>query len=248
MTPVVNTADALYFGDELVDRVYLGEERIWPGGFSPPDLTGLKVWLDASQLGLADGVAVSPWPNLGSGPSGAMVGTPAPKMSTVKLNGLSVVLFTASEGRLRMTGTGVHLSWTTAYVGRIVPAFANRLVGAIYPTGGNLPFGFHGSRWDVMYDNGWALPDVGVSAGTTWKLYSGDGVGSTSRLFSNGTLLSTATTAAGWGNTFAISGYDPTGVTETSTCEVAEVVQYDRKLSDPERVQVEDYLRAKWGL
>ena len=64
------------------------------------------------------------------------------------------------------------------------------------------------------------------------------------RFFSNGALFGTGDKpgVSGWANTFTINQY----AAQTSDSEVAEVVAYDRKLSDAERQQVEDYLRTKW--
>jgi hypothetical protein len=248
----INEADTIYLGDEVVDRVYAGTDLIWPGeptGFSPTDLTGLTIWLDASQLGLANGAAVNPWPNLADVTKPGVMepaasGTDAALQANV-LNGKSVVRFYAGHKRLRINATGITTAWTLAYVGRMV-SDPNRLIGAIYPTGGNLVVGYHGGLQDLMYDNGWTSPHVPTAWSTSWKLYSADGAPGLSRLFANGAFHSSTTTAAGFGGTFAISGYGATTAEETSTCEVAEVCFYNRKLSDVERVQVETYLQEKW--
>ena len=214
-----------------------------------PVTSGLAVWLDASALGLADGAAVSPWANLGSGPDAPIVGTPAPTLQTNELNGLPVVRFALNEGRVRMTGSGVDDTWTVAYVGRISGAVAARVVGAIYPPP-NMIIGWHGALQDVAYNTGGGFYTPGGTAATpNWKLYSADGTtGGSGRLFSDGMLYSSSNGALtdGWDGSFAISGYDATGLAETSDCEIAEVVVYDRVLTDVERQQVEDYLRAKW--
>ena len=245
----VNDADKLYLGTEEVARVYAGGALVWEpptaGPFAPDDLAGLAVWLDASQLGLADGAAVSPWPNLGSAADAPMLGTPVPKVRSSALNGLPVVRFTASEGRVRLIGTGITTTWTLVYVAHLIGPTAGRIVNAIYPTGGNMLVGWWNGNQDVMYDNGFAS-NTYVPWTTNWKLYSGDGLASNSRLFSDGTLLGSVGTAAGWGGTFGISGYDPSTTAETCDAEVAEVCLYNRKLSDDERQQVEDYLREKW--
>ena len=95
-----------------------------------------------------------------------------------------------------------------------------------------------------MYDNGFTSPNTQTAWTTDWKLYSGDGTTGLSRLFSDGVFMGSTTTAAGWGGTLNVSGY--AGTEETCDAEVAEIVMYNRKLSDVERQQVEGYLRAKW--
>jgi hypothetical protein len=76
---VINDADKLYLGTQAVDRVYAGANLVWPSGFSPTDLPGLRVWLDATQLALADGAPVSPWPDLsGKGNDGNIPSSASP--------------------------------------------------------------------------------------------------------------------------------------------------------------------------
>jgi hypothetical protein len=225
--------------------------------FSPSDLSGLAVWLDASQLGLADGADVSPWPNPGSGPDGAIVGSPAPKVNAGgSPSGLPVVRFTVSAGRLRMTGTGIDLNYTLVYVGRMAPDgySAGRIVNGAYQPA-NILFGWWNGYEDVAYAGTFLTPDARKAVTTNWHLYSADAQSLIEvthedympRLFSDGALLSGGgVMTEGWKGTFSISGYDPTAAAETCDCEVAEVVMYDRKLSDAERQQVEGYLHEKW--
>ena len=62
-----------------------------------------------------------------------------------------------------------------------------------------------------------------------------------------------ATPVNGWGGTLCISGWnndttDPAGVaSQQADCEIAELVQYNRRLSDAERATGQSYLRAKWN-
>ena len=261
----INTADALYVGGYKVDAVYAGAEKVWPpappsSDFDPSSIDGLALWFDASQLSLADGAVVDPWPNqVNTALPGTMYGdTPTqtrPKLRTHVRNGLPVVRFTVSEARLRMTGTGVTTDWTLVYVAQMRnPANFGRVVNGIYPTGGNILFGFWNGYQDVAYDSGFTIPDVKVPVTADWKMYSADGasadaphgIPSTSRLFSDGVFLGSTSTAAGFGGTLAISGYDPYSSAETCDCDVGEVVMYNRKLSDTERQTVEAYLRKKW--
>lgn len=243
----------VYRGTQPVPGLIKGAE-VWPppagepAAFEPDDLADLAVWFDASQLGLADGAAVDPWPNLGAGPDGVLKGTPAPKLRAGALNGLPVVRFITSEGRIRIvSGSGVTVDWTLIYVGRLWGATPGRVVDGIYPPA-NLLVGFWNANQDVMYDNGFAS-NTYVPWTTNWKLYSGDGHAlptQESRLFSDGVLLGSTTTGQGWNGSLALSGYGGEGAEESCDCEVAEVLLYSRKLADAERAQAEGYLREKW--
>jgi hypothetical protein len=259
---LLNTADKLYLGSSQVDAAYLGATKVFPA-FKPSAITGLAVWLDASSLSGSAGSAVDPWPNkVAGGPPGTMVGTPAPKISTNTLNGKKLVRFTVSEGRMRMTGHSVELTYTLAYVARGAPGgsyLAGRFVTAVYP-----PTNFLVGYWNGFEDVGYStsgsfwLPDNRPSVSTSWHLVSSDaGPGDTAwspRMFSNGVFLNQSTATVGnrgqdgWLGSLNISGYDAASAAETCDIEMAELILYDHQLTDPERVQVESYLRSKWGL
>jgi Concanavalin A-like lectin/glucanases superfamily len=223
-----------------------------PPPFSPANITGLRVWLDASQLTGADGAAVSPWPNLAAGgPPGTMAMSPPPKISTTKVKGQRVVRFTSNEGGMRMTSLGVRQDYTIVYIGRVMASgVIGRVVTTDYPGddgSNNWLVGFHPVGYDWFYDN------TNVSAAVTWdangylwKLYSVDSTPTQQRILVNGVVYGDRTGGAtGIAGRLNISGYQLTS-TETCDCEVAELLLYDRKLSDADRKSVEDYLRAKW--
>ena len=244
--PVLNRAAALALGPQQAEAAAAGSTKAWPP--FPTTLPGLAIWFDASQIALPDGAAVASWPNLASGgAAAAMVGSPAPKVRTNAMEGLPVVRFSANAGRLRMLqGTsGVSSTFTVVYVARMVGPNAQRVIGGIYPPW-NIMYGFWQGAQDVAYDGGgFMTPNTTTPWTTAWKLYSADAIPGTSRLFSNGVLLGTGN-SQGFGGSFAISGFDATATSETSDCEVAEVIVYDRKLSDADRQAIESYLRAKW--
>jgi hypothetical protein len=236
--------------DAITDYNALEVELVASGpSFLPTDLSGLAIWFDASQLGLADGAAVNPWPNLANAalPGTMTSGLPAVVRANA-VKGQPVVRFTVSEARMRMLGMGVNLDYTLAYVARIVGT-PGRIVTAQYPPY-NFLLGFWNGNKDVAYDQGFYSPSsTGVTVVTgEWKLYSADGNSASylPRLFSDGALLGTGGGGTGWGGTFNISGYDPSTSAESCDCEVAEVLLYNRQLSDADRQQVEAYLRGKW--
>lgn len=250
---LLNTADRIYLGNQAASAVYAGATKVWPP-WVPTNLSGLKVWLDASQIKLADGATVSPWPNLAQpgAPGNIVVDANQPFPPVLRANaknGKAAVRFTSQQGRMRMTSNGVGVNWTLAYVGRMWGASnVGRVVNGIYAPN-NILIGYWNGFEDVFYDNGFpASNDPRKPVTTNWKLYSADSIPGLDRIFINGVSTCQITTGQGFGGTLAISGYDPSSSAETCDCEVAEVCVYDRRLTGPERQQLEGYLRTKWGM
>lgn len=249
--PTLNDADTLRIGTAFVDRAFMGTTQVWPVAgeeVEPDEIAGLALWYKSDWTEWYEGQTINfAWNDVsGNGKDLALVGSPGPKFYTKPDSGGNpIIRFKASEGRFRHASTGVHLEWTLVYVGRLIGPTPGRVIDATYAPN-NLLVGFWNGYEDVMYDNGFTTPNTQTAWTTNWKLYSGDGTSGLSRLFSDGVLMGSTTTAAGWGNTFNVSGYSSSGTEETCDCEVAEIVMYNRKLSDVERQQVEEYLRVKW--
>jgi hypothetical protein len=228
----------------------LGGGQVRAPGFYPDNIPGLGLWLDATQAGITDGADVPLWGNIvNGGAPGFVVGSPNPTFRASQLNGRAVVRFLAGQGRVRVTGAGLSTPFTLAYVAHVTSAGANagRIGAGISPQ--NILFGWWSNTIDVLYDGGWAAGDPPTANATTaWKLYSFDKTGANPvRMFTNGVFLKNG--GAGTqdlSNGFALSGYDPAAANETSDCEVAEALIYNRQLSDAERQQVEGYLRGRW--
>ena len=214
--------------------------------WDPSALSGLTVWVDASQLTPGD---LPVWPNQGSGGDGIIVGTPLPVVRADALHGQPVVRFKPSEGRVRGTGMVVDGSFDVSVFvfARMVGPGVGRLFTNLYPPY-NFLVGTHTTTDEAIYDNGW-LGGTAWSLPTAWKLYEcvASNAPRVTRLFINGAERGDGIgTSLGHDNRWNLSGYDASGVEETCDCEIAEVVCYDRALTPAERVQVEEYLSAKW--
>jgi len=250
---LLNDADKIYLGATEADAVYLGATKIWPSVFDPTSIAGLTMWLDASTLSAAPGAMISAWPDIsGNGRTVNIIGTPALIISPILKNANKVVRFTLGQARVRATGLDVDKDYTLVYVARMWGSSAGRIASASYPPA-NVLFGWWNGFEGAAYAGGFLLPDTKVAQTTNWKMYSADAATLPAyrpRLFSNGVFLTgdgTVATTDGWGANFNLSGYTASTSDETCDCEVAEVVLYNRKLSDADRQQVEDYLRTKWG-
>jgi hypothetical protein len=248
---LLNTASAVRLGSAQASAAYVGATQVWPP--VPRRLPGLAVWLDASQLGLADGANVSTLPNLApGGAQGSMqTGVPMPKMKAADTpGGLPCVRFSTSEAGFRMTGTGVTTSGTLSYVARMLQTSNSpgRVVGSIYPGDSNWVLGYHTNYYDWFYDNGPGNTGKSWDAnGYLWKQYTGDWDATTGdHLWEHGNPLGAFGFGTGPADALTISGYNPTAGQETCDCEFCEIVVYNRVLTDPERQQIEGYLTNKW--
>ena len=222
-----------------------------PPPFSPDDLTGLRVWLDASTLALAHGAEVTSWPDLsGNGKNfGAVAGT-APAFQAAGQNGLGTVRFTTGKAMATATnpqtgasaGTLVTVQKSTAD-----PQTSPAAVGALVSK-----WGSHGGvdfqpYEDGLIYHGWGSTvrktvgnppatlaafrvHVMTTAAGAWR-YHLDG----------GSPFHTAAgNVVGW-----FAGVVSLGAWHGDACEV---VAYDRVLPAADLNQVGDYLAAKWGV
>jgi hypothetical protein len=250
---LLKDASKLYVGSSTATAVYAGTNKVW-SSFNPISLGGLVTWLDASQLALANGAAVSPWTDMsGNGNHGTIIGTPAPVLKTNMLNGKPVVRFTISEGRVRRAWPYPIYDWTVIYIVRLWGANVGRAFSVQYPPS-NLLVGFHSSNADTFYDNGTFLGGVSWASyitdlGRPWRMYTGDSKNTVgTRFFINGTLIGSAGGTGGFTNGWGMSGYDPTLTPETCDIDVPELLLYDHRLVDADRIAAQNYMATKWGL
>jgi Domain of unknown function (DUF4082) len=200
--------------------------------------------VDVVYQTVSTGMLVNSWPNLGSGPAASIIGTPLPTVRASALKGNQVVTFLASQGRLRIGATGIDNTFTLAVVARYAGPTHQRIVGGILPNT-NFLVGWWNGNMDTVYGAGaWWSSGIGPTDDGAWKLYSVDMTAGSGRMFKNGVYLQNG--GGGWGNTLALSGYDGADATETSDCEIAELLIYSRQLTDADRQTVEGYLRTKW--
>lgn len=218
--------------------------------WSPDSITGLDVWLDASQLGLADGATVAAWPNLGAGADPTILsGSPSLTFKAGVANGNGVVRFGANGDRVRGTTDAYH---NYAYIGitrRWGPTYG-RSFGVAIPAA-NILIGMHAVGEDCCYDNGFLT--MGNSWGDTsvvgnWRLYGYDSdAAASTRFFVYGEVMGTRDGGEGLVNAYSISGYTMDDTQETMDCDVGELLIYNPQISDADRQSVEGYLAWKWG-
>jgi hypothetical protein len=236
---VLNQADKIRYGTALVDKVYAGTNLVWPGvsGFDPSDITGLKGWYDASQLALVDGAPVNPWPDLSGtnhGLSATDGPTHAPLYKTNVLNGRPVVRFDGVDDVVRVTNVVAvpfqhffvvakfRLAVFPDYCGLLACSSIHILIGT---SGSSIFYGPFAQA--AEYRRGGA---VDASRQAPMQVWEQMGIAFDAPLAADYFLI----------------GLDRAYPPRYWDGDVAEVICYDRKLSDAEREQVEKYLHDKW--
>jgi len=227
--------------------------------FSPTDIAGLQIWLDASQIvGLNDGDAVATWTDASGNGYNATQGTASkrPIYKTSILNGQPVMRFDGVDDFLE-NATFTALNNATAASLFIVK---RQTSGAAI----RFPFLFVNSFYQFNLGGGpkyWrtsATEDANATLDwTTWtyeaQLFDGSQSGNANRLKirSNGSPVSvsyTGTIAAtlGSGTGFYVSTLD--GTLYPWNGDIAEIIGYSTVPSAGQLALLEQYLAAKYGL
>ena len=215
-----------------------------------PVKSGLVMWMDAADdttFSYSSGTTVSQWRDK-SGFNYHMVPKSSGPTRNAFLNSRKVLAFTASQ---TIGNDVIDLTSTTStvfVVSRYVTGTNQRVLTCNLDSGGgNWLLGHWGGYVNQYYAEGWVSYQV-YGNDTVWRVYMGDYSGvntDLANIYSNGTAIVTNSTAASGGlRKLGINYYS----NETSTCEVAEIVVFNRVLSTAERRLVDTYLGQKWGI
>jgi len=220
----------------------------------PTDLpvkNGLVMWMDAADdttFSYSSGTTVSQWRDK-SGFNYHMVPVSAGPTRNAFLNSRKVLACTTSQ---QIWNSSINLStsvYTIFGVTRLTGTTNARVLTTQYvpSTGGNWLLGHWAEHVNQYFAEGWVSGPYGTSANTAWNIFMGDWSGSSTdlaNLYTNGTAIVTNSNGASAG---------PLGLginvnSETSTCEAAEIIVFNRVLSTTERRLVHTYLGQKWGI
>lgn len=239
-------------------EAYLQDKYFSPGTPEPDTIAGLQLWLDASQLeGLNPGSQVATWPD--SSGSGHLAnqsnGASQPTYQPTALNGHPAVRFDGSDDYLSFASAIVSGAQerTVVWVAR-PSAIGNRgiidLGEGSSPGAAFLVTPEHGVR--VMGGNRlWQSPPSTTAPSIGVVVLTG---GTTSQLsaWMNGSTLAVASTG---GVAIQTSGIGAVGTWSVApigpnnfTGDIAELLVYDRALSDIERSNLEESLATKYGI
>ena len=234
--------------DSLVMCLDASQNKSYPTDL--PVKNGLVMWMDAADdttFSYSSGSIVSQWRDK-SGYNYHMVPKVNGPTRSVFLNSRKVLAFTAVQ---TIGNDVIDLSSTTStvfVVSRYTSGTNQRVLTCNLDSGGgNWLLGHWGGYVNQYYAEGWVSYQV-YGNDTVWRMYMGDYSGvntDLANIYSNGTAIITNSTAASGGlRKLGINYYS----NETSTCEVAEIIVFNRVLSATESKLVHTYLGQKWGI
>lgn len=228
----------------------------WAEAELPQTISDLAGWWDATKItGLSDGAAVSQWDDSSGANRHATQGTAGnqPTYQTGEMNGRPVVRFDGTDDYLGYDGSFlVGTQYTIFVVARPVsPNEAGNffLGGTTEATNENLHFGWNAA--DQMQFAQWnsdLLSSSGLTPSATGEIYTARKTGSGSEMWqgstSRGSNANSATLVAYVGA--SIGAYRPGALIHAFRDDIAEVLIYERALSDSERDDIWSYLTDKW--
>ena len=246
---------AHYVGSQYVSKVYRGSNVIF-GAFSPTDISGLQLWLDAddSETITLNGSTVSQWDDKSGNGYNVSQGTASyqPTYTASALNSKSVVSFDGSNDVLRnnsVTPVSGSSSRTVFLVYNVTGGAGN----GVFTLGNTV----NSSARQFVCTREIAIRCFGVTRvftesndGTTYMIvtYMLDGTtGNDLAAFKNGSALTVQSTTNGATTLNTAAGIEipNDGVSGTN---IAEILVYDSALSTSDRERVESYLSTKWGI
>lgn len=210
--------------------------------FSPTDIAGLKLWLDASQIvGLNDGDAVATWTDLSGNSNNATQATASkqPTYQTNEVNGKPAVQTDGVDDFIRST-------FATSQPFTRFSVWSVSLPGGPHILGGvtaNVAL-FNPGANNVQEFAGAFGPTAGV-ASSTWVLVVECYDGATSFIEVGG-VRTTGNPSTGSPGGVTIGADNGGGA--NSSGKFAEVLHYDGRVSDGDISTLVTYLNTKYGL
>lgn len=214
-----------------------------------PVKDGLILWLDSSDdstFSYSSGTTVSQWRDKSSSGYHMAPKSGGPTRSTF-LNSRKVLAFTTSQTIGNNTINLFNSSYSVFLVHRLTGGANTRTLTADYALNlSNWLLGAWGGYVNQYYAEGW-VQYQNYAADTAWSINMGDrdAVNDQASFYLNGSTIITNSTGSSAG---------PVGLginwwsSEMSNCEVAEIIIYNKKLSNVERKLVHTYLGQKWGI
>lgn len=222
---------------------------IFPTSDVLPVLSGLKLWLKADEItGTADGAPLAHWNDssgLGNHATQTQVAMPDQRpqySSSAGPNGKALVRFDGTDDFFNLT-TALNTEPITMFVVTKMADNGNNRGGWLGNATAFFGFSNDNDRYFAVDGAGAFFPSPAPQVFATVTYLMSTAVGSDDKVYENGILKGNVTGA--WGGTVnavgKLNGRYFWG-------DIAEMILYDSAISDAQRVQVEAYLNAKYGI
>jgi hypothetical protein len=206
---------------------------------APIPTNGLSLWLKSDAGVTLDGSDVTAWADQSGNGNDVNDVANMPMLVNNFINGYPAIYFRGTD---YLYNSGFTTEGANTFFNVVKFLSGNRVFTSINT---NVLIGSYGGYSDRMYNEVWIFE--GTSESTDWKLNSAY-FGDVPSFYQNGILLGTG----GGGNGLAgisIGGHPNwENGAGTAECYHAEVIMYNRQLSEIERQQVESYLNTKYAI
>ncbi len=223
---------------------YIGTKYAIPYNTTATFVTGPKIWIkaDAGIVRGSDGT-VSRWKDISG--YGNDFTSPAtannPTYVANQINGQPVIRFTTAPKY--MTGANLTATGYTMFAVAKMTGTANaRLISS---QNINWLMGYHNGTMYDYYFNGWVY-DAGTTADANPHLFVLRNTGSASTVYGDGIRLASNAAGVSAPGVLELNGYGAS--TEMSNGDIAELIYFDRVLTDLETEQIAAYLASKYNL
>jgi hypothetical protein len=253
------SVDLMTVGRTIVNSAFYGSQKVWTA-FTPPEIPGIRLWLDAS-VGLYDseiggnpvingGEVVARWEDL-SGNSFNAIGSSGPQLRLNQVNGRPSLFFGGSSFlQIPSILNGTSASAFVVVRPTSTISDSGALIGNIGPSNSYYPYRagniFDDFATTVRKDNipqparfyNWHLYNV-RSAANNWQY-----------IFNGGLHFSTTsnTYRSGPNPPGPFIGKSTTGTTSIFVGEIAEIAVYNSSLSNSQIDTLSEYFGVKYNL
>lgn len=238
-----------------------------PTTFSPISISGLQLWLDATNVNgngtaVSNGASVTSWTDR-SGNGLTMSNTSGANLPVYNTTGLgtgypSLYFTNAGASYLRNASSGLfnNTSWDMYCVIKVPNSTSHAGILMEFPSTSYLwaAGGLGGIYYSVFANGGWALaPSTGPSL-TTSQIYQIYSTGTQLGRRINGSFPGSGTdqvvtySYASRTGTRLIGVFSQGSIWSTNNLDVGEIIVYNTSLTTTQRQQIEGYLAWKWGL
>jgi hypothetical protein len=223
--------------------------KTFPPAFDPTEISGCQLWLQAETLALADGTAVTSWPD-SSGQDHEVVQAEvenAPVYRSNRLNGRPTLTFDGATHylTLNLTKDATEHTFFAVYNHTPTEGSSNYLFEA--QTGRlTLDVAQSSAPYNLRFGDGtWrtVAPAISGKQMMTWRFS-----GTTGELFRNGTAVGSATYSPQSIGGVVTLGANYQGRSSFFKGELAEFLYYNRALSSDERQAVEAFLNGRYAI